>query len=272
MNGILWATFLLAAASYLVSCGLFVAQARRKPAGWKPPVSPLGLLELGAGLHLAYLILSSVVVRRCPVFSIHSALGIVSLVGVVTFVVVGRRRRLEALGGFVAALAAAFLVATHIVSASTAAGSARWLLAVHITANFVGGGILLVAGCASAFYLWSERRLRQRRSLGQGPKLPPLESLDAIVHRLLWIGVPLLTVGIVSGHWVQKLAGSISTGDRIRALFAVLSWLLLLAVWVLRQWRGWHGRRPATLALLGALGLLLVIALYAARAMLGAGG
>jgi ABC-type uncharacterized transport system permease subunit len=271
MNGILWASFLLAAASYLVSCGIFVAQARRKP-GWEPPVSPLRLLELGALLHLAYLILSSVVVRRCPVFSMHSALGIVSLVGVVTFAVVGRRRRLEALGGFVAALAAAFLVATHIVSASTAAGSDRWLLAVHITANFVGGGILLVAGCACTFYLWSERRLRQRRSLGQGPKLPPLESLDAIVHRLLWIGVPLLTVGILTGRLVMKVAESVTTGDRVRALLSLGSWALLLGVLALRQWRHWRGRRPAYLALAGVLGILLVIVLYAARAMLGAGG
>lgn len=272
MNGILWATFLLAAASYLVSCGLFVTQARRKAAVWLPPLGPLRLLKLGAVLHLAYLILNSLVVRLCPVFSMHTALGIVSLVGVVTFAVVGRGRKLEAVGGFVSALAAVFLVATHVIAARPAALDHRWLLALHITANLVGGSMLLIAGGASAFYLWNERRLRQRRSLGQGPRLPPLESLDSIVHRLLWIGVPLLTVGIFTGEWAMKLAGSVSTGDRVRALLALGSWLLLLGVLVLRQWRGWRGRRPATVALLGALGLLLVIALYVARAMLGASG
>ena len=149
MNSILWVTFLLAAASYLVSCGLFVTQARRRAAVWLPPVGPLRLLVLGAVLHLAYLILNSVVYHLCPVFSMHTALGFVSLVGVVTFVVVGRGRKLEAVGGFVSSLAAAFLVATHVIAARPTAIDNRWLLALHITANLVGGGILLIAGGAS---------------------------------------------------------------------------------------------------------------------------
>ena len=149
MVGILWASFLLSAGSYLASCALFVAQARRRPAisvgpGWAPR-----LLEIGAGLQLAYLILFSVMDRRCPVYALHSALNLLSLVGAVTFAVVRRGRRLEALGGFVAALAAIFLVAAHAIAAHPATPNDRWLLAIHITANFLGGGIILIAGCAS---------------------------------------------------------------------------------------------------------------------------
>jgi ABC-type uncharacterized transport system permease subunit len=70
----------------------------------------------------------------------------------------------------------------------------------------------------------------------------------------------------------MKVAESVTTGDRVRALLSLGSWALLIGVLALRQWRHWRGRRPAYLALAGALGILLVIALYAARAMLGAGG
>jgi ABC-type uncharacterized transport system permease subunit len=272
MNEILWAFFLLSAASYLASCGLFVAQARRKPATHVGPLLSLRLLEIGAVLHLLYLIVFSVADHRCPVYSMHSALGFISLVGVVTYVVVSRGRHLEAVGAVVAALAALFLVAAHLIGVRPDSTNDRWLLAIHITSNFLGGGILLVAGCASALYVWSERRLRNRRSLGQGPKLPPLESLDAVVHRLLWIGLPLLTLGLVTGEMVQKHAESVSTGDRIRALLSIASWLLLLAVLLLRQFASWRGRRPAFAVLGGALGILLVIALYVVRAMLGVGG
>ena len=269
MIGILWAVFLLSAGSYLASCGLFVAQARRRPPiavgpGWAPR-----LLELGAALQLLYLVLFSVMDRRCPVYSMHSALGILSMVGVVTYAVVSRGRRLEALGSVVAAFAALFLVAAHVIAARPAAPNDRWLLAIHITANFLGGGVLLVAGCASAFYLWSEQRLRHRRALGSGTKLPPLESLDTVVHRLLWIGVPLLTVGIVTGRLVIQQVDAVTTGDRVRAALSIGSWLLLLVVLGLRQFVSWRGRRPAYAALGGALGILLVIALYIARAMFG---
>ena len=164
------------------------------------------------------------------------------------------------------------MVAAHAIAARPAATNDRWLLAIHITSNLLGGGIMLVAGCASAFYIWSEQRLRTRRSLGQGPKLPPLESLDSVVHRLLWIGVPLLTIGIFTGRLAIKHAETVSTGDRIRALLSMGSWLVLLAVLLLRQFRSWRGRRPAYAVLAGALGILLVIVLYVARAMLGVGG
>jgi ABC-type uncharacterized transport system permease subunit len=271
MNGILWATFLLSAACYVAACVLFVAQARRRPTTQVRPVWPPRLLVGGAVLQLAYLVLFSVVDRRCPVYSLHSALGIVSLVGVVTYAVVSRGRHLEAIGGFVAASAALFLVGAHAIAARPAAPNDRWLMAIHITANLLGGGIVLVAGCASAFYIWSEERLRRRRSLGAGPKLPPLESLDAVVHRLLWIGVPLLTIGIFTGRLVIEHAETVSTGGRVRAILSIGSWLVLLVVLLLRQLRSWRGRRPAYAALVGALGILLVIVLYVARAMLGVG-
>jgi ABC-type uncharacterized transport system permease subunit len=271
MTSILWAAFFLAAASYVTSAALFVAQARRKPATHVRPIWPLRLLELGAVLHLAYLLIFSVTDRRCPVYSMHSALGIISLVGVVTYAVLSRGRRLEALGGFVAATAALFLIAAHSITARPGSPNDRWLMAVHITANLLGGGIVLIAGAAAAFYIWSDRRLRKRRSLGAGPKLPPLESLDAVLHRLLWIGMPLLTIGVLTGQLVIKHAETVSVGDRIRAALSIGSWLLLLVVLFLRQFRSWRGRRPAYAALFGTVGILIVIVLYVARAMLGVG-
>jgi ABC-type uncharacterized transport system permease subunit len=144
-------------------------------------------------------------------------------------------------------------------------------MAIHITANLLGGGILLVAGGAAAFYLWSESRLRRRRALGQGTKLPPLESLDTLVHRLLWIGLPLLSIGLLTGHLAIKRADVVTTGEELRAALSVASWLLLLAVLGLRQFASWRGRRPAVATLVGALGILTVIASYVGRALLGGG-
>jgi ABC-type uncharacterized transport system, permease component len=271
MREILWASFILSAASYLASCLLFLAQARRRSAFHLEPLWAPRLLQIGAVLQLAYLILYAIMDRRCPVYSLHSALGIVSLVGVVSYAVLSRGRHLEALGGFVAASAAIFLVTARSLAASTPTPNQRWLMAIHITSNLLGGGILLVAGCASAFYLLNERRLKSRRVLGQGSKLPPLESLDAVVHRLLWIGLPLLTIGMLTGRMVIKHAEVITAGDEFRAALSGTSWLLLTAVLVLRQVASWRGRRPAYATLGGALGIFVVIALYVARAVLGEG-
>jgi ABC-type uncharacterized transport system permease subunit len=271
MHEILWGSFLLSAANYVASGLLFLAQARRRTVVRLGPKWAPRLLETGAALQLIYLILYSVMDRRCPVYSLHSALGIVSLVGVVSYAVLSRGRHLEALGGFVAASAAVFLVVARTIGASTPMPDQRWLMAIHITSNLLGGGILLVAGCAAAFYLLNERRLKSRRALGQGPKLPPLESLDAVVHRLLWIGLPLLTIGLLSGRMVIQHAEVVTAGDKFRAGLSGGSWLVLLAVLALRQFASWRGRRPAYATLGGALGIFVVILLYVARALLAEG-
>jgi ABC-type uncharacterized transport system permease subunit len=271
MHEILWASFFLSAGNYIASGLLFLAQARRRTSVHLGPKWAPRLLEAGAALQLIYLILYAVVDRRCPVYSLHSALGIVSLVGVVSYAVLSRGRHLEALGGFVAASAAVFLVVARTLGASTPMPNQRWLMAIHITSNLLGGGILLVAGCAAAFYVLNERRLKSRRALGQGPKLPPLESLDAVVHRLLWIGLPLLTIGLLSGRMVIQHAEVVTAGDKFRAGLSGGSWLVLLAVLVLRQFASWRGRRPAYATLGGALGIFVVILLYVARALLAEG-
>ena len=271
MREILWASFILSAASYLASCLIFLAQARRRASIHLGPRWAPRLLEVGATLQLVYLVLYAVMDRRCPVYSLHSALGIVSLVGVASYAVLSRHRHLEALGGFVAASAAIFLVTARALAGSTTLPNQRWLMAIHITSNLLGGGILLVAGCASVFYLVNERRLKSRHVFGKGSKLPPLESLDAVVHRLLWIGMPLLTIGMFTGRMVIKHAEVITMGERFRAGLSGASWLVLMAVLVFRQVASWRGRRPAYATLAGALGIFLVIALYVARAIAGEG-
>lgn len=271
MSAILWVSFLLSGGSYVAACTLFWALARQRPVTQLGPGWPARLLELGAALQLVYLVLSSVTDRRCPVYSLHTALGIVSLVGVGTYAVLSRGRRLEALGGFVAASALVFLIAARSIVGRPPEPNDRWLMALHITSNLLGGGVLLVAGCAAAFYLWSESRLRHRKALGQGTKLPPLESLDSVLHRLLWIGMPLLTVGMLTGRLVIKQAEVVTSGDKIRAFLSVASWLLLLVVLALRQFAKWRGRRPALATLVGAIGIFAIIALYIGRAVVGDG-
>jgi ABC-type uncharacterized transport system permease subunit len=271
MSAILWTSFLAGAASYLAACALFWAIARKRPATRLGPRWPTRLLVLGAALQLIYLVVSSVTNRRCPVYSLHTALGIVSLVGVASYAVLSRGRRLEALGGFVAASATVFMLIAGSIAVRPPEPANPWLMAIHITSNLLGGGIVLVAGAAAAFYLWNESRLRRRRALGQGTKLPPLEALDSLVHRLLWIGLPLLSVGLLTGHLAIKRADLVTTGEELRAGLSVASWLLLLAVLGLRQLARWRGRWPALATLAGAVGIVAVIALYVGRALLGGG-
>jgi ABC-type uncharacterized transport system permease subunit len=271
MRDVVWSLFALGATSYAASGAIYVAYSLKREGArigltWAPR-----LLGIGAVLHFTHLVVDSTVARACPVFSLHAALGLVSVVAVFAYLGLSRGRRLEAVGGFVAAAAVIFLVGAETVAAHPPGPVNRWLLALHITTNLLGLGVLLVAGAASAFYLWQARRLKEKRMLGIGPKLPPLEALDAVVHRLLWIGLPLLTAGIVTGMVVISHAASVSLGEALRAAFSYASWLLVVGVLVLRQAGNWRGRRPAYATLGGSICILIVICLYVGRAIVGGG-
>ncbi len=67
MSVILWFSFALGGVSYAAACILFWALARQRPATQLGPKWPLRLIELGAALQLVYMVVFSVMDRRCPV-------------------------------------------------------------------------------------------------------------------------------------------------------------------------------------------------------------
>lgn len=267
MRELLWLCFLLAALGYLAAGALFIDLIRRqKPRAFAARFAGL-FLKAGLVAHVGYLVVDALRDHACPMFSLHSALGMVSLAGVVTYAIMSRRRRLDAVGVLVSSAAVFFLISAQVVGDSAVADITPWLIALHVTSNLVGSGILLVAGGASLFYLLQARRLKNRVLLGQGPRLPALDVLDNTVHKLLWIGVPVLSLGMLTGRFVVKQLGAMTAGDHFRAILSGICWALLVVALVLRQAFDWRGRRSAYLTVLGTLGVLVVVVLYILRAL-----
>ena len=267
MRELLWIFFAAAALGYLAAGALFIDLIRRQT----PRTFALNFagraLKAGLIAHVGYLVVDALHDQTCPMFSLHSALGMVSLAGVLAYAIMSRKRRIDALGVLVSSAAVFFLIAAQVVGDSAATDIPPWLIALHITSNLVGSGILLVAGGASLFYLLQARRLKNRVLLGQGPRLPALDVLDNTVHKLLWIGVPILSLGMLTGRFVVKQVGSMTAGDHFRAILSGVCWALLVLALVLRQAFDWRGRRSAYLTVIGTLGVLLVVVLYILRAL-----
>jgi ABC-type uncharacterized transport system permease subunit len=267
MRELLWICFTAAALGYLAAGALFIDLIRRqKPRPFATRFAGR-FLKIGLLAHVGYQVLDAIRTQECPMFSLRSALGMVSLAGVVAYTIMARNRRLDALGVLVSSAAVFFLIAAQTVGDSVTPDIAPWLIALHITSNLVGSGILLVAGGASLFYLLQARRLKNRVLLGQGPRLPALDVLDNTVHRLLWIGVPILTLGMLTGRFVVKQMGAMTSGDHLRAILSGVAWGLLVIALVLRQALDWRGRRSAYLTVAGTLGVLVVVVLYILRAL-----
>ena len=78
-----------------------------------------------------------------------------------------------------------------------------------------------------------------------------LESLDSLSYRVLGLGFPLLTVGILSGSvWANEAWGSYWSWDP-KETWAFITWLVYAIYLHTRITKGWTGTKPAIIATIG---------------------
>ncbi|NCJ07021.1 c-type cytochrome biogenesis protein CcsB [Synechococcales cyanobacterium C] len=88
-------------------------------------------------------------------------------------------------------------------------------------------------------------------------RLTLAETLDNLSYRVIGLGFPLLTIGIISGAvWANEAWGAPWSWDP-KETWALITWLVFAAYLHARITRGWQGRRPAMLATAG-LGVVWV--------------
>jgi ABC-type uncharacterized transport system permease subunit len=254
--------FAATACAYLAACVLFVAFLGNERFAGAGRIAPR-LVALGATLHAAHIVVSSLVWHVCPVEGIHFAMSVVSVLACAVYLVMRRRYRIDVVGAFVAPLALTFLLASRLVAATEPAQRYRsTILPVHVTVNLLGYALFSLAFAAAVTYLLQEKRLKEKRLLGLFRRLPSLDALDRAEHRFLLAGFPLLTIGILTGtYWAHEVEAGSAT-DIARAVLGYATWVLFAAVLSLRAGAGWRGRRAAYGTIAGFAFAVLVLVVY----------
>lgn len=82
-------------------------------------------------------------------------------------------------------------------------------------------------------------------------KLNLLESLDNLSYRVIGLGFPLLTIGIIAGAvWANEAWGAYWSWDP-KETWALITWLVFAAYLHARITKSWQGKKPAILASIG---------------------
>nr|YP_009184579.1 heme attachment to plastid cytochrome c [Treubaria triappendiculata]ALO62621.1 heme attachment to plastid cytochrome c [Treubaria triappendiculata] len=80
-----------------------------------------------------------------------------------------------------------------------------------------------------------------------------LQILDNLSYRILGIGFPFLTIGILSGAvWANEAWGSYWSWDP-KETWALITWFIFAIYLHTRLTKGWTGKKPAIIASLGFL-------------------
>jgi len=99
-------------------------------------------------------------------------------------------------------------------------------------------------------------------------KLKLLQSLDNWSYRIIGIGFPFLTIGIISGGiWANEAWGSYWSWDP-KETWALITWLVFATYLHARITKGWEGKKTA---ILGSLGFLVIWVCYLGVNFLGKG-
>jgi cytochrome c-type biogenesis protein CcsB len=166
----------------------------------------------------------------------------------------------------------------------------NWLM-MHVTVIIVSYACLLIGSLLSILFLFIEEKesiILKGNALGyifnnnqnnestnrvislskKSKRMNLLENLDNLSYRIIGLGFPLLTVGIISGAvWANEAWGSYWSWDP-KETWALITWLIFASYLHARFSQAWQGKKAAILA---SIGFLVVWICYLGVNFLGKG-
>jgi ABC-type uncharacterized transport system permease subunit len=206
-----------------------------------------------AGLSLALVCQFGVLWLRgqghgaCPLRGMGEILIFLAWSLTLFYLLVGHTYRVSLLGVFTAPVVVVFQIAALVPGVLDPVAkkfpNAVAVREAHAAFSVLSYGSLALAGVSAVMFLVLDRQLKEHHlASGLFRNLPPVRNLLVCVVRLLWIGVLLLTWGIICGvltvrHGVQGSLGHL--------LAAVATWIGYAGLLAVQQVRGLTGRRLA---------------------------
>jgi ABC-type uncharacterized transport system permease subunit len=140
-------------------------------------------------------------------------------------------------------------------SATAVALEGAWTLRLHIVLSLLAYGVLTIAAVQAVMLAIQDQRLHRHRIGGSALGLPPLETMEMLLFRLIAIGFFLLSLALLSGlFFVENLFAQHLVH---KTVLSAAAWLFF-AVLLWGRWRhGWRGRLAVRWTVGGYTALLL---------------
>lgn len=235
--------------SYLVH-----AVFRKKLAGVAGDVLVLaGILLQALAIGLRWWESHRLGIGHAPLSNLYESMIFFSWTMAILYLFAVRRMKTRILGAIVMPLVCLSLASTSLMNQEiqplVPALQSNWLTA-HVVTCFLGYAAFAVAFSFSLLYL-----LKMRSEGASGGwlqrNLPASDVLDELSYRMISVGFPLLSLGIITGAaWANSAWGTYWSWDP-KETWSLIVWLIYAAYLHARISRGWKGHRAAWLSLVG---------------------
>jgi cytochrome c-type biogenesis protein CcsB len=238
------------------------------------------LAIIGCVAQFAQLVARWELTHVWPLLNLYGSLSLFAAMSVAIFIVFAFRYDLWFAGGFVLALAAIFLaygVTWYEGTMPPVPSLQSYWAKIHVPIVVSSYAAFLVAFVFSCIYLvkyYAEQSFRVRgvvaaATAGAGSAavagnpvarwlaaLPSLAQLDVIVYRAVAIGLPLISIGIITGAmWAKEAWGAYWQWDP-KETAALFSWIIYLAYMHLHTRHAWRGLRTSWVSVIGFVSII----------------
>ncbi|MEE9275127.1 MAG: cytochrome c biogenesis protein CcsA [bacterium] len=173
------------------------------------------------------------------------------------------RYREMTLGGL--AVPAAFVLEGYAASVPGAGAHEvqGFLIAGHIVLAMLSMGAFFLLFGASLMYIVQARELKSKRPGAWLHRLPSLDVLDDLNHKILYFGFAFLTMSLFLGSmWARAKHGTFWSLDPLKTYPLVVIWIGYALLLVSRLTRSWKGRRSAIFSMISFVAVLLAIIVH----------
>lgn len=195
--------------------------------------------------QFAYLVIRGEMRGACPLRGIGEISVYLAWSLTLFYLLVGPMYRISLLGVFTAPVVVLFQ-AFALLPGQLAANPEKILNTnpwgeTHSAMSVLAYGALALAAVAGVMFLVLDRQLKDHHlKSGLFRNLPPVRELLFSLERLLWIGMVLLTIGLVAG-----LLMSHGDGAWAHLIAAMVVWTGYIVLMLVKRIRGITGRRFA---------------------------
>jgi cytochrome c-type biogenesis protein CcsB len=197
---------------------------------------------------------------RLPLVDLFEALSLYSWLTILAYFVIERVYSYRAVGAIVTpiaflsiALAAAVQKETMPLVPMLQSG---WL-PIHVGVSFLAYTVFTIAFGIAVVYLVQERQLKAKKPQSLFNRLPPLETMERMGHNAIGIGFPFMTLAIATGAvWAEQAWGSYWSWEPKQTM-ALVTWLIFVGYFHLRDVVGWRGKRTAWLIVAGFVSVII---------------
>lgn len=243
-----------ALALYLAAAGLLWRDQRSGTTGTR-----LGILALAAGALLLHgTILYSDLFQEGLKLGLANSASLVAWAVIALFLLAALFEPIDSLGILILPLGAlAVFAAWQWPAPATALSGITPAQASHIVISLLAYSLLCVAMVQSVVLGLQERALHQHQAGGFLRNLPPLETMERLLFRMIGVGFLLLTLTLVSGVFFSEQVFGKPLRFSHHIVLSIVAWLVF-AVLLVGHWRfGWRGRTAVRLTVAGFVLLVL---------------